>query len=243
MSQIYKIRRDEICVGKVITDFEILKNGRNLLGEKKDFARYTLCRSMLFTEIDSDFGKYAQDLLYDSPLYPIFGKAEDIAYTANMFLVKDAENIGKLLEYYGIKPEVDYEDVKRIRREYFNGSFPIEHSYDFGLIESDLKSLVFYDGKGNLVSDPKIIKECQRRIKIQEMLGLRSDFITDPEIIELCREFGGSVLDPKFFEILKSNGDKGLFEVLYGYEERMNAFKPHKAEGPIRTLKKHLSNT
>lgn len=239
MSQIYKIRRDEICVGKVITDFEILKNGHNLIGEKKDFARFIPCRSMLFTEIDSDFGKYAKDLLYDSPLYPIFGRAEDIAYAANSFLVKDAENIGEMLKYYGIRDELYLEDIKRIRREYFNGIFPIEHSYDFGLIESDLKELVFYDGKGKLVSDPKIIKECQRRIRIQEMLGLRSDFITDPEIAELCREFGGSVLDPRFFEILRSNGDKGLFEVLYGYEERMNAFKPHKAEGPIRALKKH----
>lgn len=240
MSQIYKIKRDEICVGKVITDFEILKNGHSLLGKKIDFARFTPCRSMLF--IPTEFG-YAQDLLYDSLLYPIYGKCDDDVYLSANFILKEAENIGEMLKYFGANDELLPVEIERIRNTYFNGVFPIEHAYNFGLTEVDLEKQPFYDSKGRTVNNPEIIKRHQKLIRQQQFWGLRREFVPDPDYEELYLEGIAEVkellLDPKYFEILRTYGDKSLIEVLCGYEERMNAFKPHKAEGPIRRLKKY----
>lgn len=236
MSNLYSVKRDEICVGEVITNFDFI-NGCSLNGHPIVFGEYDKCRSMLF--VPSSDG-CADDLLYDSPRYPIHGMCSNDICKQSQFILKDVENIGQMLKYYGYGEELDFLDVHGIRTRYFNGKFPVAHCEDFGLMEVAEMTQTFYDAQGNVIDDPAIIKKHQKSIKLLQFLGLHTTFITDPILNEFeVEEIEQMVLNPKFFEILRNYGDKGLLEVLKGLEERKNAFKPHKEEGPIRSLKKY----
>ncbi|MBQ6687176.1 MAG: hypothetical protein IJN03_01475 [Bacilli bacterium] len=234
---LYTIKRDSICVGKVITNFTILDNKHNLLGKPMSLGEYSECRSMLFA---SNEGGFAEDLLYSTPQYPIFRECNDVVCKQAKFMIIDPVNMGKFLKAVGYEEDVEYLDVERIRNRYFKRFYTTTHAEEFGMTEVDIDIQL-----ANELSQMKNLTEeqiaCYKRLrKFQNFFGLRSQYeysqaIQETPLTEISKFF----LPPEYFEILRKYGDRSIFELYFGYADKMNSFKPIKEEGPIRSLKKY----
>lgn len=84
-----------------------------------------------------DENKCANDLLYDSPHYPVFNiSSDDLCWKATISIKNYVYSIGKILEYYGYNEILKYKDICKIKEQFF-GDFVLDNSELFGLCEAD----------------------------------------------------------------------------------------------------------
>lgn len=237
MANLYTIKRDDICVGKVIKDFELDNKTTNLLGNEIKLGYFTKLRNMLFVK---NMDNCAEDLLYTSPQYPIYSE-ENIENCRNQsIIIEQAHNISKVLRYFGYPEEMTYLDVESMRRRLFDGKFPILNAHSFGLTELDPSQQTYYDLKGNIIKDPQQLKPLIKQRKRMQALGQHLEFVNSDDFDGLTMEqLEVVILSSEYFNILREFGDNTLYDVLCGYAERTDAFKPCKEEGIIRSLKKY----
>ena len=161
MANLYTIKRDDICVGKVITDFELDSSKTyNLLGKEVKLGNFTTYRSMLFVK-DND--NTACDLLYESPQYPIYTPENYETCLTSKIIVNEAYSLAELLKYYNYSEDLTYCDVLNIRKRFFDRTFPINNASTFGLTELDPNELTYFDNKGVIIVDPKLLKAAIRQ--------------------------------------------------------------------------------
>ena len=141
--------RDNIYVGEVVrTDsiyryegddnFFRTKPGQLSTGSWKSY------RSMLFVPNEN---KLSNDLLYRSPNYPILNVTDDetcLNLRENSIVIKDACNLAALLEYFGYKKDLTFEDIMKIRKIFFTGRFAKDHCQLFGCRETMAEDVTFY---------------------------------------------------------------------------------------------------
>lgn len=122
----YQVNRDQIYVGQVINNIDLscydknpclnLKNGELVLFPYV-MATY---RSMLFVPTKDGL---AQDLLYDSPNYPIVDISRNISCQYSQFLIHDTYNLSHILKFYNYPEVLDERDIVKIRKRFFDGKF------------------------------------------------------------------------------------------------------------------------
>ena len=106
-------------------------------------------RSMLFV-LDEE--GHANDLLYDSPHYPVLNlsKNED-CLNQKICICLQTYKLYELLKYWGFSDEIGYEDVLRIRNTFFSCDYVLDNCELYGVIETDPRetSRETRDSKGN----------------------------------------------------------------------------------------------
>lgn len=226
----YKVCRDNIYVGRVIRTGCVYQQGTTSVSNesagKLDVERWRSYRSILFTLNEDNL---AEDLLYNSPNYPVLNISDDkkcMNFDERITLIKDAFNLSAMLKYYNYNEELTYEDIVEIRKRFFSSKFVYRNCEIFGYEESDPKNWTFYK-YGIEITDPKKIKKCIAYYKRKQLFGCKSFSYIDEHI--LPREYWGVLNDRK---------DSTLIEVLSYDHERLDAFAPHKHEGKIKKLKR-----
>lgn len=214
----YKVSRDNIYVGEVVrtnkiyryegdTDFFRTKPGQ------LDTGSWFSYRSMLFIPNQE---KLSNDLLYQSPSYPILNVTDDetcLSLGEKSIVIKDACNLAALLEYFGYNKDLTFEDIMRIRKIFFTGRFGMDNSKLFGM-----KEFIPDDFKAYIQDSDERYELYKKSLN----LGSERQFGSIPEN-QLPRELMG---------ILDERG-KGSQYHLFGVKD---AFKPSKEEGPIKKL-------
>lgn len=221
----YEIYRDEIMAGEVVKPQE-LHWGRECFGEEEN-KLYTNSwrpyRSMLFVPTED---KFANDLLYQSPNYPVLNLTDP--NTCLKFgdgaVVKDAFYLGPLLQFFGYDEVLGYKDILRIRKTFFTGRFAKDNCELFGYKETKPEDLTYYRN-GKEITDPKELKKRIAEERKSQKNGHRM--------------FSGvysSPLSSDYFDRLDDLGDATLYEVLNDYKDKLNAFAPSLHEGPVKKL-------
>lgn len=106
-------------------------------------------RTMLFV---LDENNHANDLLYNSPHYPIFNISPNKdCLNSSICILHDTYQIGKVLKYFGYSDKLIYDDILKIRKELFNCDFVLDNCELFGRYETDPheSSYEVYDSKDN----------------------------------------------------------------------------------------------
>ena len=106
-------------------------------------------RSMLFT---LDENNHADDLLYDSPHYPIFDISPDEDCLKSPICIgHNTYELRELLKYDGFSEELGYEDILRIRSTYFTCDYVLNNCEFFGIRETGPHetSTTILDSEGN----------------------------------------------------------------------------------------------
>lgn len=105
-------------------------------------------RSVLFV---LDENNCMNDLLYQSPHYPVFNLSDNALCLSSIFSVKnDAYTLGKFLRYLGYPEWLTYEHIVEIKERFF-GDFVLDNSELFGIYETGPNTSCYetYDAKGN----------------------------------------------------------------------------------------------
>ncbi len=139
----YKVCRDDIYVGEVIkTNIIYRYEGPNKYCHIKNGQLNTIVyktfRSILF--VPNEY-KLANDLLYNSPNYPILNVTDDntcMSLGSSSIVVHNACNLASLLKHFNYQKELTYDDILKIRKSFFNGKF-IRNNID------DSKLFVYFD--------------------------------------------------------------------------------------------------
>jgi len=221
----YKVCRDNIFVGQVISTDKIYRYSKKYryYDDKSNglvTGVYSIYRSILFT---LDENKFASDLLYQSPNYPILNLTNDdicLNLEGNKTIVNDYINLSELLKYYKYNEELTYNDILRIRERFFNSKFVKDNCELFGVKETTSKELTIF-------TDFRDIKETNIIKSRQQQIGKRT-FVSGFE----------HELSEEYWNILNATSDNTVYEVLSGYDKKRNAFTPHKKEGKIKKLVK-----
>jgi len=217
----YVVSRDDIYVGEVVRTDSICRNeGDRNFFRIKPGQLYTgvwrSYRSMLFVP---DEQKLSNDLLYNTPNYPILNVTDDetcLNLGKKSIVLSDAYNLAVLLEYFGYKKDLSYEDIIKIHDTFFTGRFGMDNSKLFGMeefIPSGFK--------------PNITNEDERYELYKQSVSLGSK-----------RQFGSistSELPRELMDVLDIRGNNSS---VYGWGNKIDAFTPHKEEGRVRKLKK-----
>ncbi len=128
-----------------------LQNKSFLFKKEKDYINYggestnttTFNRSILFT---LDENNHANDLLYNSPHYPIFDiSPNEEILNASICIGHSAYELYELLKYLGYPNEIGYDEVLEIRNTLFSCDYVMHNSEKFGIIKTDPKRTC-YDG-------------------------------------------------------------------------------------------------
>lgn len=227
----YTVKRDNIYVGRVISTSSIYE----LADNKIEPGGYRDLRTMLF--VKDPYG-FASDLLYNSPNYPILSMTDnekvlghhnslnDLAID-NQFYIYDTCSLSELLKYFGYGEELTYEDIKEIRKRFFNGKFAKDNCELFGWKETMAEDLTFYDGDKK-ITDPEIIKKYQKEYRFEQKLGRRS--FTSNGSAKLNREY--------FDKIDDIYGNNSIIDIIDGWGLKINEFKPSRLENRIKRLHK-----
>lgn len=133
----YTVLRNNIYVGEVIRPYNIYRyEGDIAFSKTKVGDLYAdTCesyRSMLFVLDDN---KLANDLLYDSPLYPVLNITDDMKINDNDIVIRNACNLAILLAYFNYGDVLSYNDIVRIRETFFSGRFAKDNCELFGFSE------------------------------------------------------------------------------------------------------------
>lgn len=223
----YKVSRDNIFVGKVVKIGRIYRYKRETDSfHTKPDQLYTRSwfpyRSMLFVPNEE---KLSNDLLYKTPSYPILNVTDDETYLdleEESIVIKDACNLAELLEYFGYNKNLTYEDIMRIRKTFFTGRFAKNNCELFGWKEIKPEDWWKYD---NEIIDSKKLKTRRALEGIYHRLAGHRAF----------KHVDESVLPPEYWAFLDKMGDNDLIYAIK-WHEKMNAFTPHKQEGPVKKL-------
>lgn len=169
----YVVCRDNIYVGEVVSLGGIYRHeiDEDLFG-KLSVGSWESYRSMLFV-LNED--KLSNDLLYKSPNYPILNITDDetcLNLEENSIVIKDACNLAALLEYFGYKEELTYEDIMKIRKTFFTGRFARDNCQLFGFRETMAEDLTFFID-GQEVTDSSEIEKRRRQFRASQKAGHR----------------------------------------------------------------------
>lgn len=220
-SREYLVSRDDIYVGEVIRTDSISRNiGNGNFSETKkrklEPSIWQSYRSMLFVPNEKNL---SNDLLYATPSYPILNVTDDnfcLCLEGKNIVVNDAYNLAEFLEYFGYQKDLTYEDIMRIRNDFFTGRFGMDHSKLFGMEEFVPNSFVAKE-KGVLVLDE------QKRYELyKKSLNLGSE-----------RQFGSiedGIFSRELMSVLDERG-RSNYGAFLG-----DIFHPNVEEGPIRKL-------
>lgn len=226
----YVVCRDDIYVGEVVRTDSISycynKNNYDYmtLGITGPYKSY---RSMLFVPNELNL---ANDLLYRSPNYPVLKVTEDqlcLKLGENTIIIKNACNLAALLEYFGYKKDLTFEDIMKIRKTFFTGRFAKDNCELFGYKETMAEDVTFYDCNGEVVTDPLELKIRRKIFKSEQRAGHR-----------MFSSVGEGPLPKEYFDVLNQRGNNSLRDIDEGFSEKINAFTPHKDEGPVKRLKR-----
>lgn len=222
----YVVCRDNIYVGEVVRPFSIF--GDNYIFRTKSGKLYMhgwrSYRSMLFVPNEN---KLSNDLLYRSPNYPILNVMDDensLNIGKNSIVIKDAYNLAPLLEYFGYKKDLTYEDVIRIRKTFFTGRFAKDNCELFGYKETMAEDLTFYNHDGQEVTDSIELEKRRKQFRAEQQAGHR-----------IFCSVSESPLSRKYFDILDDRGDKLIHQAYW--DKKIDAFVPDKQEGRVKKLK------
>jgi len=227
----YVVHRDEIYVGEVVRTNRIYsyqgesKLFRDISG-RLDTGSWKSYRSMLFVPNED---KWSNDLLYQSPNYPILNVTDDetcLNLREDNIVIRDACNLAALLEYFGYKKDLTYEDIMKIRKTFFTGNFVKKNCEVFGYKEIMAEDLTFYV-KGEKVTNPIAIAKRKMQYRLDQLAGHR-----------MFSGVSDSPLPSEYWDVLDDRGDNALVDVIKCKDEKINAFAPHRSEGPVRRLKK-----
>lgn len=224
----YKVSRDNIYVGEVVRtdsiyryegeeDFFRTKPGQLSTGPWRSY------RSMLFVPNEN---KLSNDLLYRSPNYPILNVTDDetcLNLEENSIVITDACNLSVLLEYFGYKKDLTYEDIMEIRKTFFTGRFAKDNCQLFGWKEIMAEDVTFYVN-GEEVTNPIQLGLRRRQFRAEQQAGHRMFYGVSE-----------SPLPREYWEVLDKRGNNTLMDAIQ-WHEKMDAFAPHKQEGPIKKL-------
>lgn len=222
----YKVCRDDIYVGRVIRTDGIYFTAKSSEKQKVTTSAYISYRSILFIP---DENKLSNDLLYKSPSYPILNITDDeecLKLNGDIKVIKYAYNLSSLLQYFGYEKELTFDDIMKIRKTFFTGKFAKDHCELFGYKETKPEEYEYYKN-GFKITNPVELKLYIMKEKILQLMEHKS-----------FSSGVGSVLPSEYWNILDCLGDNSLTDVLSGKNKRMNAFVPHKEEGPIKKLTK-----
>lgn len=196
----YKVNRSDIYVGELISTDSIYRSEiEDDLFDIKKGHLYTSCwttyRSMLFVLTEE---KLSEDLLYNSLHYPILNVTDnDICLgfgNKESQVIKDAYNLSLLLEYFGYKEELTYEDIVKIRKTFFTGRFGMDNCKLFGMeeiIPSDFEPKM----DGILVTDENEIYELYKKsvtLGSQRKFGSISSYVLPPKLMNILDEMGST---------------------------------------------------
>lgn len=225
------IKRDSVEAGLVVSDSQLQLIRRNP-NQKLNITDFKPYRSILFVA-DSDGKTF--DLLYNSPKYPLEdSKASENPYA--LTVVTGNVNIGPLLKYYGYPEFLDFEDALNIRKTFFDGNFAQNNSEVFGLVKLPFEQLLAQEKTkaGNQESLLKLSRIVKSRYRYDESAYTETTIYDEcpPEVLS------SYVLDVEYFRLLNKLGDHTINDVMKGYVEKTDAFKPNKEEGQIRSRKK-----
>ncbi len=227
----YKVCRDNIYVGEVVRTDQVnqYKGEVNCLTVEPGqiyVSVYNPYRSMLFIPNEENL---ANDLLYQSPNYPILNVTDDktcLGLGEKSIVIKDACNLAALLKYFKYEEELTYQDILSIRKKFFTGKFAKDNCELFGYKESKPEDYTYLN-HGVKITNPKELKLRILQEKISQKLGHRS--------------FSGvskGILPREYFDVLDKLGDSGILDAIE-WNEKINAFKPSKQEGHIRKLSRY----
>lgn len=217
----YKVSRNDIYIGEVVSTDRIYRyKGDTTLLNTKPGQLYTggyfSYRSMLFVPNED---KLSNDLLYQSPNYPILNITDDeicLGLGEKSIVIKDAYNLAALLEYFGYNKVLTFEDIIRIRKTFFTGRFGMDNSELFGMEEFIPTSFKPYKD-GIEIQDKE---EIYALYKKSLCLGSERHFSSIPN----------NVLPRELMNILDARGRSNYGDTLG------DIFEPNKQEGPIRKL-------
>ena len=115
-----------------------------------------------------------------------------------------------------------YEDIVKIRKTFFTGSFAKEHSRLFGWKKITAEDVTFYSN-GEIVTDPKELEKRKAEYREEQKAG------------HISYEYvGGNVLPKEYFDIIDVRGERYTF--LDFWEGKRKIFTPLPEEGKIRRL-------
>lgn len=222
-SRKYTVCRDDVFVGSVVRTDEVFRETEDDIifssqpGELTT-GSYRLYRTMLFVP---DRNNFASDLLFNSPNYTALNVSYDeisLATPPNSIVVKDCFNLEELLRYFGYPSELTYEDIVKIRKRFFTGHFAMDNCELFGWKESMPQDFTYYKN-GEQITNPAKLRLLQLRQEISRRMGHR--MFSGVEHAEL---------DRRLWDVLDKMGDNSIFDIMYGFDEKMDAFRPHKEE-------------
>lgn len=224
----YKVCRDNIYVGEVIRTRCVFNRGLAVLNgketEKLGVDRWRSYRSILFTLNEDNL---AEDLLYNSPNYPVLNISDDekcMDFDEHIILVKSAYNISELLKYFGYREELTYEDIVKVRKAFFSPKFVYNYCELFGYKNMKPEELTYYR-HGVEITDPKKRKKCIAYEKRQQFLGHRTYLSIDE-----------NTLSREYWDVLMNRKDNSLIETLIYDGVKVDSFAPYKREGKIKKL-------
>ncbi len=127
ISKEYIVNRDDIHVGKVIKTHMVYGTCdlRDAISKNECYFQ----RSMLFVPTADNL---ANDLLYNSPNYPILNSNYSNTVGATI-VVTEPFNLSDILEYFGYDEKLTYKDILNIKKEILTKKFCRENSKLFGL--------------------------------------------------------------------------------------------------------------
>lgn len=225
----YIVCRDNIYVGEVVKTRCVFRRGYNNMGINTDGEKLTIqswksYRSMLFAP---DEDSLANDLLYNSPNYPILNMSDEEAclyFNRSIILIKEAYNIAELLKYFGYGEELTYDDIQKIRKTFFSSKFAMDNCELFGMKEVYPGEWKYYKDDVE-ISDPKKLKKYIAEERKERLMGCRS-FVSINE----------GLLPTEYWHILNQFRDNTFIDVVQGACNRMDSFAPHSHEGKIKRL-------
>lgn len=233
----YKVSRDNIYVGEVVRtdkiyryeeDSDFYEGDSDFFGTKPgqlDTGSWSSYRSMLFVPNEENL---SNDLLYRSPNYPILNVTDDetcLGLGEKSIVIKDACNLAALLEYFGYNKDLTFEDIIRIRKTFFTGSFAKDNCELFGWKEIKPEDWTYYQN-GVKITDSKKLKRRIAQERKSQQAGNRS-FIGISE----------RVLSREYWDVLDKMGDNDLTHAIE-WNEKINAFTPDKQEGTVKKLRR-----
>ena len=162
----YIVCRDDIYVGEVVKTNSIYRyeGDKDFLNTKPGqlaISCWRSYRSMLFVPNES---RLSNDLLYSSPNYPILNITDDdicLNLKGDNIIIRDACNLAELLEYFGYKKDLTFEDIVKIRKTFFTGRFSKDNCQLFGYKEIMAEDVTFYEGN-KVVTDLLQIEELKK---------------------------------------------------------------------------------
>jgi len=119
----YSVDRNDVYYGRLIRiDAASLYDGNNVAqnggSAKMDIIAWHLWRDAVLFIINEN---RADDLLYDSPKYPVLGVSSDKDCYIAKAVIKDAYCLSDLLQHLGYYKTLGYKDITHIEKNVFSG--------------------------------------------------------------------------------------------------------------------------